>query len=348
MGKRLTGYLGVLGLLLVAGLSLLPSSGSTDRAQAATPAANAFLLQTISFAEKQCRIARESCLINSNRCKANDAFEARLTSQCKAKIVKAYENCASRRLKTLPPLGSNLNNGQRPSAIDIQNYRQTAVLKACGRKPHKFTLQKKCPARKGGCYSAGYCTQQYQSCSSSAAVADQAEEMRARNAESATRLPPIPAPPESNPASSTVRSRDERPAIEMRKAPRHFEVRITNTCRQPVRAAFAYNWGPNSREYKVWGWKIIPARGDTIVELPSKMNKFFVHLDSGKLDRTIQTSKTLFINHDADFDAGLNLDNRPAKVKVPEARYIYVTGSGWLLRKDYRKFDHVSIKDCKP
>lgn len=316
---------------------LMPTAVSDNRAHA-SPAIPAMLLQTLDEAENQCRITQESCMINSDRCKANYDNAVRQQNQCKAQQDKQYRACYDRVYQTVRP-GISTNRQRVVEWKNHQAKRQCQYLKDTNRS---------CPRPKDGCYSRGYCIQQYQRCSSNAFLQDQSNNppsARPRNERQPERSVRQAPPPRSEPKrrahSSTVLKR-----AKQRASPAFFEVRLINPCTHPVRAAYAYNWGPKNRDYVLWGWETIPARGDTIVKLPKKMHNFYAYFDQAKLDRRQQTKKLLYINHDSDFRAGLNLDNRPAKPNVPEAQYTYITGSGWLLRQNYKKYNSASITGC--
>lgn len=294
MNSRLMGYIVFVVLFVGAGLSLALGASSGNTAKAATPAIPNMLLQTIGEAENQCRIAQESCMTNSRRCKTNDDYEARRTKQCRNRIEQRYEQCKDRRLSTLAPLRSNRN------ALATQTYRRKAVTKACGRQPDRNDLQKSCPARSGGCYSAGYCTQQYQRCSSNAFLEEQSYNQRG------TSQPPQPpqqteqteqyTPP---PAPRTTPRKPSRPVSGLPwndKRPTVYRVEIENTCKHPVKAAYGVRHRDGDRSY---GWQALKRGRNTITFPEVKAVTVQIYLKQGELASVRARGKLVVYEHDS-------------------------------------------------
>ncbi|SIN64260.1 hypothetical protein SAMN02745824_1367 [Parasphingorhabdus marina DSM 22363] len=320
---------------------LMPTAASDSSAHA-SPAIPAMLLQTIGEAENQCRIARESCEIDSNSCKANERYENQRTDQCRANIVRKYENCERRRLNTLAPLRGQY--GARPSATQVQQYQQRAVIQACGRSPSRGELQKSCPARGGGCYSRGYCTQQYQRCSSNAFLQDQSNNQR--------QSPEPLRPPQQT--ETYV------PAPQNRKAPRKqskswrskYSYRVTNTCTSPVRAVFARTGRNRNSGITVWGWHTISARADMIVELNSyDLKDFYAYVDNGKIQGWKKKSD-IYLSDKPEFrwlfhpgQAPRDFDIKSGKLrKMP---FTFIGNREYIDRNTYPSVPEIKIKNCK-
>lgn len=291
---------GLISVVLFAISILMPTASPDNRAQA-SPVIPAMLLQTIGEAENQCRIAQDSCMIDSSRCKANEDYEARRTNQCRNRIQQRYEQCKSRRLSTLAPLRSNRN------ASAAQNYRQRAVIKACGRRPDRNDLQKSCPAPAAGCYSRGYCIQQYQRCSSNAFLQDQSNNQR-----------PAPEPPQETrqytppPAPRTNPRRPSRPMSGLPgndKRPTVYRVEIENTCKHSVKAAYGVRHKDGDRSY---GWESLKRGRNTIVFPEVKGVTVQIYLKQGELANVRARGKLVvyehsslgrfFLKDDGDFD----------------------------------------------
>ena len=344
MGRKSYIGAGFFAAVLVVVSLLMPPPSPDNRAHA-SPAIPAILLQTIGEAKNQCRIARESCEIDSNRCKANERYEQNRTDQCRANIVGRYENCKNRRLSTLSGLRGSLNNGGRPSASEVQRYRDRAVIKACGRKPTRISMQSSCPAKTGGCYSRGYCTQQYQRCSSNAFLQDQSNNQR--------QSPEPLRPPQQT--ETYV------PAPQNRTAPRKqskpwrskYSYRVTNTCTSPVRAVFARTGRNRNSGITVWGWHKISARADMIVELNGyDLKDFYAYVDNGKIQGWKRKSD-IYLSDKAEFrwlfnpgQAPRDFDIKSGKLrKVP---FTFVGNRQYIESKTGGpSVPEIKIKNCK-
>lgn len=286
MGNR--SYIaGSLVAVVLLAIAILMPTASPDQRAHASPAIPALLLQTVGEAENQCRIAQDSCMITSDRCKANDDYEARRTIQCRANIRQRYEQCKDRRLSTLAPLRSNRNSeaGKR--------YRQQAVTQACGRRPDRNVLQKSCPAAPGGCYSRGYCIQQYQRCSTSAYLEDQAHNQRSapeppqQTEEYAPPPPPRTAPRRPSGPTSGLPWNDKRPYV--------YQVEIENTCKHPVKAAYGITHRDGVRSY---GWDVLKP-GRNTVDFPELQIDVKIFLKQGELANIRARGKLVVYKHNA-------------------------------------------------
>lgn len=304
-------------------------------------------------AEQQCRAERESCEINSNRCKANERYEKQRTDQCRANIVRKYENCKNRRLRTLAPLRSN--GGNRPTASQIRQYEQRAVIQACGRSPSRGELQKSCPARGGGCYSRGYCTQQYQRCSSSAYGIDRSNAQQAE-----TQRPVAAPPPPVRQRPDTARDpygsfkglpKDGRKII-VRKDTRPiiYKVSIENTCKKPIPVAYGIlSQAEQQTKIRSWGWKSLKP-GTNIIDFPEMWGTFTVYLKRGELFRIMKSRKLQAREHrsrflyslveDQDFDVSYDYFNPPSNPNMRKVRFATLRQG---FKRDMLRF---KIKKC--
>lgn len=339
-GYITTGFIAI--MLLV--ISLFLPAPSTDNSAKASIQIPAMLLQTIGDAENQCRIARESCEIDSNHCKANERYEQNRTEQCRANIVRRYENCKNRRLSTLPALRNILNNGGRPSASVVQNYKDRAVIKACGRKPTRISMQGSCPAKPGGCYSHGYCTQQYQRCSSNAYLQDQS------NSQHQTPEPPQP----EQQIETYVPPPQIRPAPRKQSKPwrSKYSYRVTNTCTSPVRAVFARTGQNRNSGITVWGWHEISARADMIVELHSyDLKDFYAYVDNGKIQGW-KRKADIYLSDKAEFRWLFNPERPPSNFDIKSGKlrkvpFTFVGNREYIDRNTYPGVPEIKIKNCK-
>ncbi|WP_461458855.1 hypothetical protein [Parasphingorhabdus sp.] len=343
MGRKSYIGAGLVAAVLVVVSLLMPPPSPDNRAHA-SPAIPAILLQTIGEAENQCRIARESCEINSNRCKANEQYERKRTDQCKANVVRKYDNCKNRRLSTLPGLKSNLNNGRGPSASNVQRYEERAVIQACGRKPTRISMQRSCPSKPGGCYSRGYCTQQYQRCSSNAYLEEQSNSRY-----------PAPEPPRA-PQQTETYAPTRQPRTIRQEQPKSFRskyhYRVTNTCTSPVRVAFARSSRNKNSGVTVWGWHRISARADMIVDLHGyDLRDFYAHVDNGKIQGWRQKSD-IYLSDKAEFRwlfvPGATPSNYDIEAgKLRKAPFIFVGNRKYIDSKTGPGVPEIKIKNCK-
>ncbi|VAV99109.1 hypothetical protein MNBD_ALPHA04-520 [hydrothermal vent metagenome] len=266
MGKKNYIGAGLIAAVLVIASILLPPSSPGNRVKA-SPVIPAMLFQSIGEAENQCRIAQESCMINSDRCKANHDNAIRQQNQCKARQDRKYRACYDRVYQTARP---SINSSNRQRVVEWKDQyakRQCRYLKDTSRS---------CPRPKDSCYSRGYCIQQYQRCSSNAFLKEQSYNQRQ------TPEPPEPSQQtEQYTPPPAPRTTPKRPPQRVRNK---YNYRVTNTCKSPVKAAFATTSRNKNSGITVWGWHIISARADMIVELPGyDLNGFYAYVDNGKI-----------------------------------------------------------------
>ncbi|WP_229956705.1 hypothetical protein [Parasphingorhabdus litoris] len=349
-----TRFGGPLAAIIALGFSLFPASSSGNSTKASNVAIPVMLLQTVGEAENQCRIDREACLISASRCKSNYDYEDRLTQQCRANVVNRYKRCESRRIQTLPKTRSHPGANQLQRTINADRAKKEAVLKACGRRPSRAELQKACPARQGGCKSPGYCTQQYQYCSSSAYSTDRSNAEQWEAQTPAPPPPPVRQRPSSAPApdnglervlrggKKTIVRTDNRPIIR--------KVSIENTCKKPIPVAYAVEThSENVTKFRTWGWNMLKP-GINIIDFPQQRANVQIYLRRGELarirnDRTLQDYKHRSINlyyilEDQDFDVSYDHFNLPSNPNMRKVRFAQLTQG---FKKDMHRFE---IRKC--
>ena len=343
----------LIAMLLVGGLWSIGSS-ETNKAKASTQAIPTMLLQAVGEAENQCRIDREACLISASRCKSNYDYEDRLTQQCRANVVNRYKRCESRRIQTLPKTRSHPGANQLQRTINADRAKKEAVLKACGRRPSRAELQKACPARQGGCKSPGYCTQQYQYCSSSAYSIDRSNAEQWEAQTPAPSPPPVRQRPSSAPVpdnglervlrggKKTIVRTDNRPIIR--------KVSIENTCKKPIPVAYAVETSSeNATKFRTWGWNLLKP-GINIIEFPQQRGNVQIYLRRGELarirnDRSLQDYEhrsidLYYLLEDQDFDVSYDHFNPPSNPNMQKVRFAQLAQG---FKKDMRRF---KIRKC--
>ena len=349
-GIKLGGYLAA----IVFALSLFPASSPGSPAKAANGATLAMLLQSVGKTEKQCRIDREACLVSANRCKSNYNYEDRLTQQCRTNARNRYKRCESRRLQTLPKTRSHPGANQQQRTMNADRAKREAVLKACGRRPGGIDLQKACPARQGSCKSPGYCTQQYQYCSSSAYAKDRSNAGQPETQRPAAAPPPVRRRPNSVPKSDwsldalkksgkkIIVRRDNRPII--------YKASIENTCKKPIPVAYGtLTNGKKHIKLQTRGWESLKP-GMNIIDFPKTSADYMIYLKRGELfrimkNRTLQArkhdSRTLFsLVDNQDFDVAHVHRDPPNIPNLRKARFAMITQA---FKKDMYRF---KIKKC--
>ncbi len=337
MGNKSHITIGLFAFALLTISILLPTVSSDNRVHA-SPAIPAILLQTIGEAENQCRIAQESCMIRSDRCKADHDNAIRRQNQCKARQDERYRACYDRVYQLVRPSISSTNRQRVVEWKDQQAKRQCQDLKDTSRS---------CPRPKDGCYSRGYCIQQYQRCSSNAFLEEQSYNQRQ------TPEPLEPSEPrqptETYAPAPQIRSTPQKPPKPVRSK---YHYRITNTCTSPVRAVFARTSRNKNSGVTVWGWHDISARADMIVELHGyDLKDFYAYVDNGTIQGWKRKSE-IYLSDKKDFRwlftparAPSSYDIKSGKLrKVP---FTFVGNRRYIESKTGPGVPEIKIKNCK-
>ncbi len=334
---------------------MFPTSSTGGPVKAANVAIPAMLLQTVGEAENQCRIDREACLISASRCKSNYDYEDRLTQQCRTNVRNRYKRCESRRLQTLPRTRSHPGADQLQRTINADRAKREAVLKACGRQPGGIDLQEACPARQGSCKSPGYCTQQYQYCSSSAYSKDRSNALQPETQRHAAPPPPpvrrgANSVPDPDGSLEGLLKSGKKIIVRKENRPITYKVSIENTCKKPIPVAYGIRtYGEKQTKLRSWGWKSLKP-GMNIIDFPKTRGTFTLYLKRGELfrimkNRSLQArehrSRELYsLVENQDFDVAHVYRDSPSIPNLRKARFAMITQA---FKKDMYRF---KIRKC--
>lgn len=334
-GTKLGGFLAA----IVLGLSFIPASSTGSPVKATNVAIPAMLLQSVGEAENQCRIEREACLVSASRCKSNYDYEDKLTQQCRTDVRNRYKRCENRRLQTLPGTRGHPGANQQQRTMNADRAKREAVLKACGRKPGRNDLQKACPARQGSCKSPGYCTQQYQYCSSSAYTKDRSNAGQPETQRSTAAPPPVRQRSGSTPdpygSFKGLPKNGKKIIVRKDNRPITYKVSIENTCKKAIPVAYGIlTYGEKRVKLQSRGWKSLKP-GTNIIDFPKTKGTFTIYLKRGELfrimkNRSLQArehnSRTLYsFIDDQDFDVSHDNSDTPSIPNLRRARFASIT-----------------------
>ncbi|MEP3226548.1 MAG: hypothetical protein ABJO01_11275 [Parasphingorhabdus sp.] len=238
--------------------------------------------------------------------------------------------------------------------MNADRAKREAVLKACGRNPSRFDLQKACPTRQGSCKSPGYCTQQYQYCSSGAYAKDRSNAPQLETQRHASSPSPVRRSPNSSPypdgSLDALRKSDKKIIVRKHNRPVTYKVSIENTCKKPIPVAYGIlTYGEKHVKLQSRGWESLKP-GMNIIDFPKTGSDFTIYLKRGELfrimkNRTLQArehdSRTLYsLLEDQDFDVAHVHRNPPSIPNLRKARFAMITQA---FKKDMYRF---RIKKC--